>query len=226
MDGKVLFITGASTGIGAATARAAGQAGWRLGLMARDGDKLEALAEELGGPDAALALPGDVTDMAQQHKALAALDEAFGSVDAVFANAGRGASGTGTEGGDPEDWKGMVELNIMGMLYTAKAALPYLKRAKGHFLVTGSAAGRRHLKGSVYGATKWFVHGYAGNLAEEMAEWGGRCTVIAPGMVDTPFFDEPKPDKLQAADVAAAVMLALESPPRCAVREVFLMPTG
>jgi NADP-dependent 3-hydroxy acid dehydrogenase YdfG len=226
MTGKVLFITGASTGIGEATALAASEAGWRLGLMARSGDKLEAIVDRLGGPDAALALPGDATDLSQQQKAMAALAEAYGGIDAAFANAGRGASAAGTEQGDPEDWQGMVELNILGMLYTAKAALPHLRPRKGHFVVTGSAAGRRHLKGSIYGATKWFVHGFGGNLAEEMADWGGRCTVVAPGMVDTPFFDEAKPDKLHPEDVAAAVMLALDAPARCAVREVFLMPTA
>ena len=83
-----------------------------------------------------------------------------------------------------------------------------------------------HLSGSVYGASKWFVHGYGGNLAQEMAEWGGRCTVIAPGMVNTAFFDEPKPDKLQPEDVANAVAYALNAPHHANVREVFMMPNG
>ncbi|MCY0154415.1 SDR family NAD(P)-dependent oxidoreductase [Hoeflea alexandrii] len=82
-----------------------------------------------------------------------------------------------------------------------------------------------HIPGSVYGASKWFVHGYAGNLAEEMKEWGGRCTVIAPGMVNTAFFDEEKPDKLQPEDVADAVIFALEAKQRNTVREIFLMPS-
>lgn len=223
MTRKTLFITGASTGIGAATARAAVASDWNVGLMARSTDKVAALAEELGG--AALALPGDVTDLATQEQALLALQEAFGSVDAAFANAGMGANAPGTEAGDPKEWADLVQLNIMGLLYTAKAALPYLRQSTGHMVLTGSIAGRRHVKGSIYGATKWFVHGFAGNLAEEMADWGGRCTVIAPGMVDTPFFDAPKPEKLQPEDVAEAVMLALNAHPRNAVREVVLMPT-
>ena len=82
------------------------------------------------------------------------------------------------------------------------------------------------MSGSVYGASKWFVHGLAGNMASDMREWGGRCTVVAPGMVDTPFFDEAKPDKLQPEDVAAAVMHALEAPPRAAIQEIFLMPVN
>ncbi|MFP4275039.1 MAG: SDR family oxidoreductase [Paracoccaceae bacterium] len=217
-----LFITGASSGIGEATGRAAVAAGWNVGLFARSAAKIEALAEELGA--SALALPGDATRLEDQQAALAALADRFGAVEAAFANAGQGLEAAGTEGGDPEEWRAMLEVNIHGMLWTAKAALPHLKRSKGHFLVTGSAAGRRHVRGSVYGASKWFVHGYAGNLAEEMAEWGGRCTLIAPGMVNTGFFDEPKPDKLQPEDVARAVIHALGAPDHVNTREVFLMP--
>jgi NADP-dependent 3-hydroxy acid dehydrogenase YdfG len=221
---KTLFITGASSGIGAATAHAAFAAGWNVGLMARSSDKLEALVEEMG--DRVLALPGDATDLAAQEKAVAQTVEKFGGLDAAFANAGMGVKAPGTEKGDPDEWRRVVDLNIMGLLYTTRVSLPHLRRTKGHLLLTGSAAGRRHIAGSIYGATKWFVHGYAGNMAEEMREWGGRCTVIAPGMVDTPFFDEAKPDKLQAEDVANAVMFALEQDPRATVREVYLMPTN
>ena len=224
MTDKVLMITGASSGIGAATARAAVAAGWRVGLLARSEGRIAALADELG--EAALALPGDATDLGALRDAAARLAERFGGLDAVFANAGMGIQAPGTERGDPEEWRRVVDLNVTGVLLAAHATLPMLRERRGHFLVMGSAAGRRHVKGSVYGATKWFVHGFAGNLAEEMAEWGGRCTVIAPGMVDTAFFDEPKPDALRPDDVAAAVLLALDQPDRAAVREVFVMPTG
>ena len=189
---RTVFITGASTGIGEATARAAAAAGWNVALFARSAEKLDALADEIG---------------------------------AAFANAGRGVDKPGTEEGDPEEWRQVVDLNIMGLLYTTRAALPELKKTKGTLVLTGSAAGRRHIKGSIYGATKWFVHGYGGNMAEEMATWGGRCAVIAPGMVDTPFFDEAKPDKLKPEDVAAAVVHAIEAPERATIREIYLMPT-
>ncbi|MGC9417688.1 MAG: SDR family oxidoreductase [Rhodovulum sp.] len=221
---KTLLITGASSGIGAETARAAVAAGWNVGLFARSAEKLSALADELG--EAALPIPGDATDLAAQEAAVARTVEKFGALDAAFANAGRGLDTPGTEAGDPEEWRALVDLNVMGVLYTARAALPELRKTKGHMVLTGSAAGRRHIKGSIYGATKWFVHGYAGNMVEEMREWGGRCTVIAPGMVDTPFFDEAKPDKLQPKDVADAVLFALQQPPRAELREVFLMPTA
>ena len=222
--GKTLFITGASSGIGAATARAAAQAGWNVGLFARSEDKLAKLADEIG--DTAMVLPGDATDYDAQKQAVEQLAERFGGLDAAFANAGRGTSQAGTEKGDPGDWKDMVNINVMGALYTAHASLPHLRRTKGTFVVTGSAAGRRHIKGSIYSATKWFIHGFAGNLADEMAEWGGRCMVVSPGMVNTDFFDEAKPDKLAPEDVADAVLHALEAPARAAIREIHLMPTG
>ena len=224
MADKTLFITGASSGIGEATARQAVAAGWNVGLFARSKDKLDAIVSDLG--DKALALPGDATSLDEQVTALKTLSDTFGGVNAALANAGRGTSQGGAEDGDVADWQGMIDLNVMGLLKTVKAALPYLKPNRGHMVMTGSAAGRRHISGSVYGATKWFVHGYAGNLAEEMKAWGGRCTVIAPGMVNTAFFDEPKPDKLQPDDVAAAVMLALDAAKTSDVREVFLMPRG
>ena len=223
MSGKTIFITGASSGIGAATARAAVAQGWQVGLFARSEDKLATLAAELGAQ--AHALPGDVTDLHSQQAAIAALVDRTGGLDAAFANAGMGLSAAGTEPGDPGEWERMIRVNVLGVLWTVKAAMPHLKERRGHLLLTGSAAGRRHITGSVYGASKWFVHGYGGNLSEEMKAFGGRCTVIAPGMVDTPFFSEPKPDKLQPEDVAGAVVYALEADPRCAVNEVFLMPT-
>ncbi|MFQ6547827.1 SDR family oxidoreductase [Aestuariibius sp. 2305UL40-4] len=221
---KTLFITGASSGIGAATARAAAGSGWNVSLMARSEEKLTALASEIG--DQALAVPGDATDLDAQSDAVAKTVEKFGALDAAFANAGKGLDKPGTVEGDPEEWHQMIHINIMAALFTARVAIPELKKTKGHILFTGSAAGRRHIKGSIYGATKWFIHGYAGNLAEEVREWGGRCTVIAPGMVDTPFFDEPRPDKLKPEDVADAAMLALDADPRNCIREVFLMPNN
>ena len=224
MAGKTIFITGASSGIGAESARAAVQAGWNVGLFAHSEDKIAELASELG--DKAMTLPGDVTDMSSQVEALDKLADQFGSVDAAFANAGTGLSAAGTEAGDPEEWEKLVQINILGLLWTTKAAMPHLKKSKGQLLLTGSAAGRRHIKGSVYGASKWFVHGYGGNLAEEMREFGGRCTVIAPGMVDTPFFDSPKPDKLHPEDIARSVVFALEADPRANVQEVFVMPVN
>jgi len=101
---KTLFITGASSGIGAATAKAAAKAGWNVGLFARSKEKLNDLAAEIG--DQALALPGDATSYDEQKAAIEKLADKFGQIDAVFANAGRGTDKAGTENGDPEEWKG------------------------------------------------------------------------------------------------------------------------
>jgi len=219
---KTLLITGASTGIGAATARAASAAGWNVALLARSADRLEELAAEIG--DTALAIACDVTDRSALEDAVAKTTEKFGGLDGVFANAGMGVNTPGVENGDPEEWHDMIHLNVMAVLYTAHATLPELRKTKGHFIVTGSKAGRDHFKGSIYSASKWFVHGFAGNLAEEMRDWQGRCTVISPGMVDTPFFDEGKPTKLQPQDVADAVVFALSQRETSGVREIHLMP--
>jgi len=223
-DRKTLFITGASSGIGAATARAAVAAGWNVGLMARSKDKLAELHRELG--EASHVVSGDATDLAAQQSAIAATAKHFGGLDAAFANAGTGLDTPGTEDGDPEEWRKLIDLNIMALLYTAKASLPELRKTRGHLVLTGSVAGKVHIPGSIYGASKWFVHGYGGNMSQEMREWGGRCTVVAPGMVDTPFFSEPKPDKLKPEDVASAVIFALNQPERANIPEVTVMPTG
>ena len=219
---RTLIITGASSGIGEATARTAAGRGWNVALLARSEDKLIRIAGEI--VQAVLPIACDVTDRASLDGAIEQVVERFGSIDAVYANAGKGVDNPGIEAGDPEEWHDMIHLNILAVLHTAHATLPHLRKTKGQFVVTGSKAGRDHMKGSVYGATKWFVQGFAGNLAEEMREWGGRCCVITPGMVDTAFFDEPKPGKLKAEDIAEAVLFALEQSNTASVREIHLMP--
>ena len=214
---RTLLITGASSGIGAATAKAAAGAGWQVALAARSKDRLDALAAEIG--DAALAVECDVTDPASVASAVGAAVDRFGGLDAAFANAGMG---TGADPSD-DDVRRLVDVNVMGVLWTARAAMPELRKTKGTLVLTGSAAGRTHIDGSVYGATKWFVHGLGGNLAGEMRGFGGRCCVVAPGMVNTAFFDEAKPEKIQPDDVARAVLHAIEAPDTVAVREIFLM---
>ncbi|CAB0150785.1 putative oxidoreductase [Pseudidiomarina piscicola] len=220
---KVMLITGASSGIGKTTALTAAKAGFKLILTARRKQLLDELVADIGA-EQALGVAADAGSFDELKNVVDQGLEKFGQLDAVFANAGTGVSTAGTEHGDPDEWKSMIDVNINGLLYTARLTLPHLRAVKGHFLLTGSAAGRNTIKGSVYGATKWFVHGFAQNLAEEMKEWDGRCTTIAPGMVNTPFFDQPKPDKLDPQDVADAVMFAVEAHPRNSVREIYLMP--
>ena len=192
--------------------------------VARRREPLEALRAELGADNIEICV-GDATTLDAQKTAVKAVVERWSRLDAAFANAGTGISTPGTENGDPNEWKRVVDINILGVLWTAKATLPHLREHKGHMVLTSSVAGRTSHSGSIYSSTKWFVHGFGLNLATEMATWGGRCTTIAPGMVNTAFFDQPKPDKLMPEDIAESVMFALEVPSRANEREVFIMPT-
>ncbi|MEM7545951.1 MAG: SDR family oxidoreductase [Pseudomonadota bacterium] len=208
---KVIFITGASSGIGEICARYAVRAGHRVALAARSLDKLERLVAELGS-DNAIALRCDVTNAAQQELAIAATIAHFGQLDVVFANAGIGASARGTEAGDPESFRQMIDINCLGVTYTAKYALPHLKASNGHLVLVGSLAAQGTVWGSVYSATKWFIRGYADNLGAELGDAGGRVTCLHPGMTDTPFFDQEKPTALRPDDIAKAFMYVIEQP--------------
>ena len=220
----VLLITGASSGIGAATARAASREGYHLVLAARSQESLTALAQELG-PENVLTVGMDVTDPEAQKMMVEEALERFGRIDAVFANAGRGGSPGGFSSADPETWKAMLMTNVYGLGLTIQSCLPALRRSRGHLLLTGSAAGRTTLPGSMYGATKWAVSGIGYNLREELRGSGIRVTLIEPGMVDTPFFDEPPEYALEDRDVANAVMYAISQPRHVDVNEILVRPT-
>ncbi len=222
-DEPVLLITGASSGIGAATARRAREAGYRLVLAARSGDRLGELAAELGGPGAAIPVVTDVTEWGDNEAVVAAALEAFGRVDVVFANAGFGATrGWLTE--TPEHWRAMVLTNVLGAAYTVRAAIPALKESRGHVLLTGSVVGRRAVRGSLYSCTKWAVTAMADAVRLDLEGTGIRTTLIEPGAVETPFFDQPAEGRLEADDIARAVMYALSQPPRIDVANVMVRP--
>ena len=225
-DDRVLWITGASAGIGAATARLASASGWRLVLAARSLDKLDALAAELGGPERAIAVECDVTSWDDQQAALTVALEHFGRLDAAWANAGFGATRSFV-GDTPEHWRDMVLTNVYGAALTIRAAFPALKESRGHLLLTGSAAGRRNVPGSLYSATKHAVHAMAESARLELNGTGVRVTVIAPGIVDTAFFAEkPMEAPLEPDDVARAVLYALAQPPHVDVNEILVRPTA
>ena len=224
-DDKVFLITGASSGIGAATARRAADAGHRLVLAARSADKLAELAGELGGDGRALAVRCDVTEWADQERMVQAALDAFGRLDVVFANAGFGAR-RGFLEETPEQWRSMVLTNVLGAAYTIRATLPALKESRGHVLITSSVAGRRALPGSLYSATKHAATAMGEALRQDVNDTGIRVTVIEPGMVDTPFFDNPVSGALEADDVARAVMYAISQPPHVDVNEILLRPTA
>jgi NADP-dependent 3-hydroxy acid dehydrogenase YdfG len=222
----VFLITGASTGIGAATARHAAEAGYRLVLSARSEDKLSALAEELGGEERALAVPCDVTEWADQQALVRRALDAYGRVDVAFANAGFGAP-RGFDQGDVEQWKAMVLTNVYGAALTIRATMDALKQSKGHLLLTGSVAGRRALKGSLYSATKWAVTAMGEAARQDFNDTGVRVSLIEPGMVDTPFFDSPPSiEALQPDDIARAVLFAVQQPPHVDVNEILIRPTA
>jgi NADP-dependent 3-hydroxy acid dehydrogenase YdfG len=151
--------------------------------------------------------------------------ERFGGVDVVFANAGVGGSPGGFSGADHEVWKQMILTNVYGVGLTLKAALPEVKKRRGHVLITGSVAGRRTLGGSMYSATKWAAGAIGYGLREELRGTGVRVTLVEPGVVDTPFFDDPKPDGLRPDDIARSVMYAVEQPPTVDVHELLVLPT-
>jgi NADP-dependent 3-hydroxy acid dehydrogenase YdfG len=226
----VLLITGASSGIGAETARAAAGS-YRLVLAARRLEELEALAEELGGEERALAIRCDVTEWDQVEATAAAALERFGRIDAVFANAGFGASRGFTEE-SVEHWRSMVLTNVYGVALTIRATLPHLlERGDGHFLVTSSVAGRRALPGSLYSATKWAATAIGEALRAELRQMHDntaiKVTLIEPGMTDTDFFENrPGEWALQDTDIAKAVMYALEQRDGVDVNEILIRPTA
>lgn len=224
-EDPVFLITGASSGIGAATARRAAEQGYRLVLAARSEDKLQELAGELGGPERVLAQPCDVTSFEEQQKLVARTLETFGALDVAFANAGFGAA-RGFGQGDPEQWRAMVLTNVLGVAYTIRATLPALEQSRGHFLLTSSVAGRRPLPGSLYSATKFAVSAMGEALRQDVGGSGIRVTLIAPGKVDTPFFDSPVSDALEPDDIARAVLYAVTQPAHVDVNEILVRPTA
>jgi NADP-dependent 3-hydroxy acid dehydrogenase YdfG len=220
-DGKVFLITGASSGIGEATARRAAEAGYRLVLAARSTDRLEALADELGG----LAVTCDVTEWADQEAMVERTLAEYGRIDVAFANAGFGGK-RGFRADTPEFWRAMVLTNVYGVALTIRACYDALVESKGHLILTSSLAGRRALPGSLYSATKFAVTSMGEGARLELNGTGVRVTLIEPGMVDTPFFDERPVGMLEPEDIAGAVMWAVSQPPHVDVNEILVRPTA
>jgi NADP-dependent 3-hydroxy acid dehydrogenase YdfG len=223
-DEPVLVITGASTGIGAATARRAAEFGYRLVLAARSEDKLADLAQELGGDDRALAVRCDVTDWDDQQALVATTLDRFGRMDAYFANAGFGAK-RGFLEESVEHWRSMIDTNVLGAALSIRASLPHFReRNRGHLILTSSIAGRRALPGSLYSATKHAVTAMGEALRQEISDTDIKVTLIEPGAVDTPFFENRPSGALEADDIARAVMFALTQPPHVDVNELLVRP--
>jgi len=221
----VILITGASSGIGAASARHAVAAGWRVVLAARSLERLQELAAKLGGPASAIAVRCDVTDWDDQQAAVAAGLDAFGALDAAFANAGFGGP-RGFLKDTPEHWREMILTNVYGAALTIRATIPALSESRGHLLLTSSVAGRRVLPGSLYSCTKHAVTAMGEAARQDLNGSGVRVTLIEPGMVDTPFFENRPTEALQDEDIARGVIYALSQPPHVDVNEILIRPVA
>ena len=240
LSGRRVVITGASSGIGEATARALVAEGATVALGARRADRLESLAGELG--DAAHPIEVDVSDEDAARAFIESSAEALGGVDALINNAGvmlLGAVG----GADTDEWRRMIGVNLLGLLYCTHAALPVLAESEsGHIVNVSSVAGRVAAAGSaVYNMTKWGVTGFSEGLRQEALHAGVRVTCLEPGFVETELHghnENPvivdaigkEMDKigevLTADDMAAAILFALSQPTRVNINEILVRPTG
>ena len=233
LSGKVVIITGASSGIGAATARALARLGCRLTLAARSVDKLRTLAEELG--PATLVMPTDVTVGSDVTQMVAKTLEQFGRVDVLFANAGIYIPGQVAEG-DPDAWAKLIDVNVNGVLRCVHAVLPYLTAQRsGDILVTSSISGFIDIHWEpVYSASKHAIQGFVHTLRRQVASSGIRVGAIAPGMVANELWgltEAAEIDQwvgrhasLRSEDVAEAVVFILSQPPHVTIRDLVMLP--
>ncbi|MDX3770681.1 SDR family NAD(P)-dependent oxidoreductase [Streptomyces sp. NBC_01707] len=237
LEGKVVLVTGASSGIGRATALALSEAGARVAVGARRADRLKDLAQD--APGEILVVELDVTDEQSVQEAVAATVERFGALDAVVNNAGIMLSGA-ILGADTTEWTRMIETNLLGSMYTVHAALPHLLESKGAVVQISSTSGRISSAASgVYAATKFGITAFAEALRQEVTTHGVRVVVVEPGFVSTELTSHITDPNIQAAakdmaesmrtlqpeDIAAAVVYALTQPAHVAVNEILIRPT-
>ncbi len=246
LDGTVALVTGASSGIGAATARELARRGAAVVLVARRKERLDELAEEIGRSGGrALALEADVTDREQAQSAVAAGAEEFGRLDTVVNNAGQMLLGQ-IEDAPLEEWEQMINLNLLGLLYVAHAAVPHLLRSAdddprrvADLVNISSVAGRVARSGSgVYNLTKHGVGAVSESMRQEFAARHLRVSVVEPGAVMTELPDHMRPEvreqmmgrfasieRLEADDIAGAIAYIVTRPRRVAVNELLIRPT-
>jgi ribitol 2-dehydrogenase len=233
LAGKVVIITGASSGIGEATARAMAPLGCKLALAARSADKLEAVAREL--ETETLVLPTDITDGQQVIAMVDQTVEHFGRLDVLFANAGIYIPGEAAEG-NPDDWAHLMDVNIDGVMRSAHAALGYMiPQGSGDILVTSSISGFIDIHWEpIYSASKHAIQGFVHTLRRQVAPHGVRVGAIAPGRTINALWgitDEAeidavidKAEGLRSADVANAVVFMLSQPPHVNIRDLVMLP--
>ncbi|MFG2191024.1 SDR family oxidoreductase [Streptomyces sp. NPDC048639] len=228
-DSSVVLITGGGSGMGAAAARQLLDLGHRVTVTGRSADRLLRFAEELGRPEGLLTLPGDASDHEAVQSAVEATLKTFGRLDTVVANAGFATHDTIADG-DPAGWREMVLTNVLGPALLIRAALPALKETGGRVVLVGSVAGIVHTPGNLYGATKWAVTGLAENTRRMVTGDGVGVTLIAPGRVETPFWDGlgslPEGRLLTADQIAEAMVWAIRQPAGVDVNSVVVRPVG
>lgn len=234
---KTAIVTGASSGIGAATALQLSQAGYNVVLAARRKDRLEAIAKELGSTSH--AIPTDITNPKACADLVEKTIERFGRLDVLVNNAGIGLYDPIPDA-DPEDWRKMFDVNVLGVLYVTQAAVRHmLERRSGHLIFVSSVAGRRvpHSYGAVYSATKYAITAIAEGLRGDLNGQGVRVTTVEPGLTRTEFptgsssdpteyYANKNYDPLEAKDVAAAITHAVTLPTSVSINEILLRPSN
>jgi len=241
LTGKVVAITGASSGIGEATALACAQAGAHVALAARRADRIEALAQRIEAERGvrALALPTDVGEEAQARAFVERAHAELGRLDALLNNAGVMLLGP-IEGAPTEEWRRMIHVNLFGVLWCTHAALPLMRaQGTGHIVNVSSVAGRVARAGSgVYNLTKWGVNAFSEALRQECVDAGIRVTIIEPGAVETELPGHNRPEileqlrrrfgdieRLTSEDIANAIVFALGQPSHVSINELLVRPS-
>jgi NADP-dependent 3-hydroxy acid dehydrogenase YdfG len=244
LDGRKVLITGGSSGIGEATALAMAAEGAAIAVGARRKERLDDLAGRIEGDGGtAVAIEADITDEDQAKALIEGAHEALGGLDCLVNNAGVMLLGP-LQGADPDEWRTMIEVNCLGLLYCTHYALPLMRDGGGGDVVNvSSVAGRTAALGSgVYNMTKWGVVGYSEALRQEALHIGVRVTLIEPGFVETELqshntnpivveqLDKMREslgdDALKAEDIANAIVYATSQPKHVSVNEILVRPTG
>ncbi|MFF3322815.1 SDR family oxidoreductase [Streptomyces sp. NPDC002889] len=227
---RVTLITGGSTGIGAATARALIKQGHRVAVTGRDADRLAAFAASAGAGERLLTLTGDTSDESHIASAVRHIVGSWGRLDTVIANAGFSLPGT-LEDHNPEAMRAMVLTNVLGPALLVRETLPHLRESKGRIVIVGSVAGVRNTPGNLYSVTKWAAHALAENTRLLVAKDGVGVTLVAPGIVDTPFWDkrggtpEAAP-AMSAEQIAEAILFAVNQPEGVDINHLTMRPAG
>ncbi|NGO71022.1 SDR family oxidoreductase [Streptomyces boncukensis] len=227
----VTLVTGGSSGIGGAVARQLLAQGERVAVTGRSAERLAEFAKGAGEqPGELLTFPGDAAEAGDVQAAVDGTLSAFGRLDGVVANAGFATSGTLADG-DPDEWRAMLLTNVLGPALLVRAALPALKESRGRIVLVGSVAGFVHTPGNLYGVTKWAVTGLAENTRLMVTGDGVGVTLVAPGRVETPFWEAsgrelPEGALLSAEHIADSVVWALGQPEGVDVNTLTVRPVG